>query len=146
EHEADVVAADSRQFLLAGIGGRDAAHRHRARTRRQHAAEDQQQRGLAAAGRTHQQREFALAQGDVDTAQRLHLAGAAPQRLLDLLGFDDDVVHRMKTEAGSMRTTRTMATMPEAMHITMVRRNSAATSHGVITIGSALFSVILTTS
>src|SRR5579883_68155 len=146
EHKTDMVAPNPGQSFRVGIAGRGAADADRARARRQHAAENEQKCGLAAAGWAHQQREFAPAQRTVNAAQRLHLSGAFAERLLDLFGFDDDFIHRMNTVTGSIRTTRIMATIPELTHITMVSASRTATSHGVITIGSALFAVISTTT
>jgi hypothetical protein len=48
----------------------------------------------------------------------------------------------MNTVAGSMRTTRMIAVIAEATHITIVNTDSPAISQGVMTIGNALFAVI----
>src|SRR5207245_9666250 len=92
------------------------------------------------------QRQLAAPQRQVDAAQRLHLHCTTAQRFRNRFGFDDGVLHRMNTVAGSMRTTRTMAPIAEATHITTVRTDSATISQGVMTIGSALLAVIWTTT
>ena len=129
-----------------GVRGRRPAHGQRARGRRQHAAEDQQQRGLAASGRAHQQRQFAAFERQIDAAQRLHLARTAAQRLCHLPRFYDKIAHRMNTVAGSVRSTRTIAPIADITHMATVNIDSATNSHGVITIGNALFAVIWTTT
>src|SRR5262249_23511169 len=146
EYETDMVTPDFCESLLVSSGGRRPADGRRTRAWRQHASQDQQQRGLSAAGGAHQQGQLAALQGEVDAAQRLHLAGAASKRLLDPLCFDNGFIHRMNTVAGSMRTTRTIAPMAEATHMITVSANRPAISQGVITIGSALFAVISTTA
>src|SRR5262249_29272284 len=146
EYEADPVAPEPGEIFGAGAIGRDAADGDRSVGRRQHAAEDRQQRRLAAAGRPHQQRQFPPVQRQVDRLQRLDLRSPLPQHLADALCLEDRLIHRASTMTGSMRTTRMIAAIAETMHMTTVSANRPITSSRVITIGSALRAVRWTTT
>ena len=84
-----------------------------------------QQRGLAAAGRPHQQGQLAAAQRQVDALERAHLRGArCPAPCATSTGFDaPTLAHRVNTMAGSMRVTLMMAAIAETTHMTTVSRN-----------------------
>ncbi len=125
EHEADVLAPELGQVL--GILARDriAADANGAFGRRQHAAEDGQQRGLAAAGRPHQQRQLAALERQVDALERADLRGPVPRSLAMPVASITSVGHRVNTMAGSMRVTFMIAAIAETTHITTVSTNSA---------------------
>gem|GEM_PF-6876721 len=78
EHKADVVAAEQRQVALAGCGEVVVEVEDLAGGRRVEAAEDVEQRRLAAARGAEQHHQFARVQLEVDAAQRRHLDLAHP--------------------------------------------------------------------
>src|SRR5262249_8987322 len=77
EDEADVLAPQLGELLRALALGRLATDAHLPAGRRQHAAENRKQRGLAAAGRTHQQRQLAAGDCKTHALERVPLPGPA---------------------------------------------------------------------
>ena len=145
EHEADVLPPQLGQVLGILAGDRVAADANGPLGRRQHAAENGEQRGLAAAGRPHQQRQLPALERQVDAFQRADLPGPVAEVLGDAGCFHHQVAHRVNTMAGSMRVTFMMAAIAETTHMTTVSRNSARVRPGVMTIGSAPLAVMRTT-
>ena len=89
EHEADVAAADRGQLLGVEPVRGVASDLQLARGRRQDAAEDRQQRGLAAARRAHEQRQLARIQRHLDALQHLEPGFALAEKLGDAFGRED---------------------------------------------------------
>src|SRR5262245_4236073 len=145
EHEADVLSADLGERL--GIGAVDGltADPNRAAGRRQHAAENRKQRGLAAARRSHQQRQFAPGDRKAHALERLYAASAVAQELDRIDGFDHRLGHRVNTIAGSIRVTLMIAAIAETTHIATVRTSRIVVISGVMTTGSAVSAVAMTT-
>ena len=105
EDEPDVLAPELGQVLRSGARGGSAGDPHRSAGRRQHAAEDGEQRGLAAARRPHQKRQFAARDGEAHALERLHPAGADAEEFHDVDRIEYRLGHRVKTIAGSIRIT-----------------------------------------
>ncbi len=154
EHEADVAAAQVGEFFGVEPFRAVAGDGELARARRHDAAEDRQQRGLAAAGGAHQQRQLAGVELQVDALQRAHLDGPEAELLHDArrlehhlrgrgrrCGWFRGLGHRLNTMAGSIRITLPIADTAETAHIASVRASSTAASPGVIRIGSAVRSL-----
>src|SRR5262245_66642789 len=114
--------------------------------RRQHAAEHGQERGLAAAGRPHQQGQLAADQRQVDALERVHAPGAFAEHLHDVGRLDHGLCHRANTMAGSMRVTTRIAETAAIAHMTTVSTNRPSVSMGVITIGSGASVVAFTSA
>ena len=125
EHEADVLAPQLGQVLGVLARDRIAADANGSFGRRQHAAENGQQRGLAAARRPHQQRQLAALERQVDALERADLRGPVAEVLGDARCFHHRLAHRVNTMAGSMRVTFMIAAIAETTHITTVSTNSA---------------------
>ena len=138
EHEADVLAADLGEGFGIGAVDRLPADPHRAAGRRQHTSENGQQRGLAASGRSHQQRELAAGDSQADALEACTRPRAVAQEFDRIDGFDHGGGHRVNTIAGSIRVTFMMAAMADTTHIATVRTNSTAVGTGVMTTGSAV--------
>src|SRR5262245_36762512 len=138
ENESDMPTPQLGQRFGLSTGRRLPADAHRALSRRQHAAEDRQQRCLAAAGRAHQQHQLAAAERKADAAQRRHPPGPVAEEFHHVGGLNDRVAHRARTVAGSTRVTTTMAEIADAAHMTSVRTNSVKISVGVMMMGSAV--------
>ncbi len=117
EHEADVLPPELRQVL--GRLARDllAADADGSFARRQHAAENGQQRGLAAAGRPHQQRQLAALEREIDALERAGAPGPSAEVLNNASGLHHQNAHRVNTMAGSMRVTFMIAAIAETTHI-----------------------------
>src|SRR5262249_26262132 len=75
-HEADVSQPEARPRVLVERGGVAAQEAHGARRRAQETAEDREERRLAAAGRSHDQRQAPREKLEVDAAQRMRGGGA----------------------------------------------------------------------
>src|SRR5665647_180610 len=112
--------------------------------RRQHASENGQQRGLAAPGRSHEQRQFTAFERQAYTLERRHLRSAAAKDLRHIHRIEQGRGHRENTMAGSMRVTCTIAAIADPMHITTVSRKSPIISPCVMTIGNAVAAVSFT--
>jgi len=89
EHEPDVVAAVHRQLVGIGVGQILAAIGDLARGADVEAAEDVEQRRLAAAGRAEQHDELTLGQRDIDAAERRDLDFAHLVALGQCMALDD---------------------------------------------------------
>src|ERR1043166_9248229 len=126
--EADVLAPEPGQRLGRGAFRRAAAQANRSAGGSEHAAEDRQQRGLAAAGWSHQQGQFAASERQAHPLERLHLRRAPAQPLHDIDDFDDGFGHRVNTITGSMRITCKIAATADMTHMTSVRNNSTKVS------------------
>ena len=72
--EPHMLAPELGQFLGPGTFRGATAQANASARGRQHASEDRQQRGLAAAGRPHQQRQFAALERQAYALERLHLS------------------------------------------------------------------------
>src|SRR5262249_40600328 len=147
EHITHMIPPKPRQVLCARISGRLTAHPDSAARWGQHAAQNRQQRGLAAPRRPHQQGKFAAFERETHPFECLYLTGAMAERLGDVDGFyhRSVVIHRVKTVAGSIRITCTIAAMAEIMHMPTVSANKAANTVGVRMMGSAESAVSRTT-
>ena len=146
EDEADVTATDIGQFLGVEVVNDLAFDPHAARGWRQNTAEDREQRGLAAAGWSHQQSQLSGPQRQADALERLHAASALPQLLYDVERLEDDgMTHRLNTMAGSIFVTFMIADMAEMAHMKSVSKKSETASPGVMMIGSAVWVLSTTT-
>jgi hypothetical protein len=145
EHEAHMLAPQLGEVL--GTGARDgmAIDANRSFGRLHHASEDREQRGLAAAGGPHQERQLAARDRKTHALEGLDLAGALAEQLHHIDGLDDGFGHRVNTIAGSMRVTCTIAAIAESTHMTTVSANRTSVNPGVITIGKAESAVAATT-
>src|SRR5229473_1923983 len=112
--------------------------------RRQDASEHGQQRGLAAAGRTHEQRQFSASERQIDAPEGFHPPRALAEDSHDIHGLDHRRRHRVKTMAGSMRVTTVMAEIAERAHMNRVSANRPTVRPGVMTMGKAVFLVAAT--
>src|SRR5579862_5748098 len=112
--------------------------------RRQHAAEYGEQRRLAAARWSHQERQLTAGEREAYALQGLHLARPDAEEFHDFDRLDHRLGHCRNTRTGSIRITCTMAPMAEATHISTVSRNRAKVSSGVIRTGNAVRAVVLT--
>src|SRR5215510_169008 len=144
---ADVVAPELGELLWPSRLGGMAADPDRALRRRHHASKHGEERGLAAAGRTHEQGELAGREREAHALERAYLARARAQDLHHIRGLEHGLFavlngdrvngHCVKTMAGSMRMTLMMAAMADVTHMNTVRANRPMVRVGVITIGSA---------
>jgi hypothetical protein len=125
EHEADMLPPDLGKLLWTRPAGGGAANSYSPAGRREHAAKNRQEGGLAAAGWSHQHGQFAAVKGQTDVLQRLHPCWPAAKNLADIRSLDDGLGHRVSTIAGSTRTTRRIAAIAETTHMTTVRRNNS---------------------
>src|SRR5215471_15571703 len=146
KNEPDVLPANAGEPLRACALRRMPADEHAALGRGQHAAENRQQRGLAAARRAHKDGQFAAGNRQVDVFEGAHLPSAGAEHLAHIARFDCRDNHRDMTMTGSIRTTRMIAVIAEPTHITIVSAKSPPTKAGVITMGSALLAVTCTTT
>src|SRR5208282_398675 len=69
EHESDVLESDGGQLLFRQLSNLFSRNPHCSRTRRQDAAHDRKQRGLAASRRPHQHKELSRVNIEVNPAQ-----------------------------------------------------------------------------
>src|SRR5262249_748209 len=146
EDEADMLAPQFGELFRSEIRRRLPADPNDTLVWRQDAAEHRQQRGLAAAGRTHQQRQLTAMHSEVNAAERLHLRGTLAQKLDDAARLHDRVAHRLNTIAGSTRVTLRIEASAEMTHMTTVSTNTMTVNAGVISTGSAEAEVTLTTN
>src|SRR5450830_905274 len=140
-----MIPPELRECLGVSPLGRAAADSYRPRGRRQYASKNREKCGLAAPRRSHQHGQLAAAQRQVDVLQRVHLRGATAQDFCDVLCFENEIAHRVKTMTGSMRTTRRIAASAAMMHMATVRTSIATISMGVINTGNAPLFVNSTT-
>jgi hypothetical protein len=89
KHEPDVVAPVARQHRLLGVREIVVAPIRLARRRHVEAAQNVEERRLAAAGRPEQDDELAFADLEVDVAQRVHLDFAHPVDLAEAARDED---------------------------------------------------------
>src|SRR5262249_3414904 len=144
KHKAHVVAPEPGEVFRGGALGRAAADTDRSAGRCQHAAEDREQGGLAAAGWPHEERKLTAFDREADAFERMHLGRAVAEHLCDIDRLDHWVAHRATTMTGSMRVTCMMAAVADAMHINMVSTNRLTVKFDVMMIGKGLDAVIVT--
>ena len=96
----------SRRNLARSSGrrpGGSADDPHRPAGRREHASEDGEQRGLAAARRPHQKRQLAAPERNAHALKRLHPPGAGSEGFHDVDRFEYRLAHRVRTIARLIR-------------------------------------------
>ena len=105
--EPHMVAPELGQLLGPGVYRGAAAHANRSPRGRQNASENRQQRGLAAPGRPHQQRQFTALERQAHALESFDLSRSIADQFHDIDGLDDGVGHHVNTIPGSMRVTCT---------------------------------------
>ena len=105
EHEADVLAAKTREFGFGRAGQHVVEITHLAAAGRIEPAEDIQQRGFAAARRAEQHHQFTTIEREIDAAQRMHLD----------LAHAIDLGQSVGDENGGMRVIGCHATYPATL-------------------------------
>src|SRR6266699_1680547 len=139
--EPHMLAPELGQFLGTGTFRGAAAHANGSARGRHHASEDRQQRGLAAARRPNQQRQFAALERQTYALARSDLSRPLASQLDDIDGLDDGFGHRVNTITGSMRVTCRIAAIADTTHMANVSRNSTRVSAGVMMTGNAVSAV-----
>ena len=89
EDEADVLAPQQRQVVVAELGDVLAADRHAARGRAVEPGEDVHQRRLAGARRAHDRGQLAGGDAEIDAAERVDAGFALAVAAHEAGGFDD---------------------------------------------------------
>jgi predicted 3-demethylubiquinone-9 3-methyltransferase (glyoxalase superfamily) len=120
--EPHMVAPELGQLLGPGVYRGAAAHANRSARGRQNASENRQQRGLAAPGRPHQQRQFTALERQAHALESLDLSRSIAEQFHDIDGLDDGVGHHVNTIPGSMRVTCTIA--PILVGVLLVAKRS----------------------
>src|SRR5260370_22656980 len=146
ENESDMPPPQLGQLFGPRPGRSTAGAAGGALLRRQDASEHGQQRGLAAAGRPHEQRQFSASERQIDAPEGFHSPRSLAEDSHDIHGLDHRLRHRVKTMAGSMRVTTVMAEIAERAHMNRVSANRPKGSPGGITIGEAVPLVSATTA
>ncbi len=138
EDEADRAPPDGRQTLGPPRVDALAVHHHLAAGRRQDAAQDRQQRGLARAGRPLERHHLAAPDLEADAAQDGHGLAALAELLGDVVsadgGHDCGLLARQprKTRAGSMPATLRNEMIAAARQSASVPANTKAAKSGVM--------------
>ena len=137
EDEPDLVAPDLREHVGAFMGDDFTIHRDVALGRREHEAEDAEERRLAAAGRTHDDEHLASVDGDVDREKRTKSEVVRPEHFPDTMTFEDRLHHRQprNTTPGSSVSTRRTAASDASVQDTSDASATATRIPGVAFIG-----------
>src|SRR5579871_4684399 len=106
----DMIASEFGQVPRRRTRRRAATDADRSRCRRQHATEHGEQRGLAAARRSHEKSELTPGERQADALQSLHLPRSLAEAFHDIDDLGDRLGHCLNTIAGSTRVTTTMIT------------------------------------
>src|SRR5262249_36288100 len=94
-------------------------------------------RRLSAAGRSHEKGKFTARERETHALESLHLTWPASKNFHDVDGLHHGFCLRVKTIAGSMRITCTMAEIDDKTHMMTVNRNNPTLIIGVMTTGNA---------